>query len=1098
MTDILRLIVGRAKTGKSYAIRKMIADLNPERSILIVPPQYTFENERELSDLLGGLYSVEVFSFESLSARVLKEVGERREFLSKQGKLMVIRSILEKTDLKLFKGVAKTRGFTKQCGNLFTHFKAFNITPDDLDSVVPELSTNPILSEKLTEISLIYRSVENYLSLHLLDSMDAFLALEKGIEKSSFSGAHVFLDGLDTFNERIYGIINALMKSAKTLTVSIRMDTSAAPRDGRVFLNQRDFFLRLLKMAKENGIKCAVKTLSENAGYFNDPALSFVESELFSHPFSAFSGEALPLTLFAGTDRTAEVERAAAEISRLARSGLQYKEIAVVASDYAAYSHIVRRIFRKNGIPVFMDVQHPLFQKNEVVFIMSAIDSCLYGFRQNDVFALIKTGLTDVSPDDAELLENYMLQFGIGGNAMTEPFFKGAPDSLLENARKTLMIPLIELQKGLKVRLVSEKSAALFAYLKKLRLRERSQENADRLGREKRFELMEECAQVYNTIAEMFDQLNAIMGETELSLARYREVVLEGFFAYNVGVIPATIDNVIVGSVERTKLSKIKALFILGVNEGLLPKTLTDDSMIDDSEIAALANAGLSVWGGTDTLIIKNLFDIYGLITRPSDLLSISYALTINGKASSPSSIVSRLKNIFPKLNEDSDLIPHDYAKNENAGSALIMLSRGLRRFIDSRREDCNLKNLYAWYIKSPIYRSRLALIRNALYPEISPSPIDEEFSRALYGGVRAGSASELETFNSCPFKHFVRYALSPKLKKEYKEKSIDRGTLFHDCLDRFLKKIMEDKIDIKTITREISDKIVSLVLEDAVAIHNDGVLNDTARGRAQLSIMSGAIRDTAFALIKQLNAGKFSVLATEVVFGAAGSLPPIKIDIGNGNTFYLSGKIDRVDCFSGRRGQYIRVIDYKSGGLSFDFSDLFNGVRLQLPLYIAAYIASNNLNKPGGFYYLPIHEPILKESDLEKTDVLNAIEKQFRLSGLTLKDPELIDATDSSFERFSNVVSLQKTKDGFSGKALDECEMNAVIGYTLEKAKNTTDEILSGKNAVSPYKSGNRTACDICDYKSICRFDARTDSEAFRRARKLSERDFFEFLGIT
>ncbi|MCE5236446.1 MAG: PD-(D/E)XK nuclease family protein, partial [Eubacteriales bacterium] len=815
MEHRVTFVTGRAGAGKSSRLRDYMREVlgKGERVLVIVPEQFTFETERELTEAFG-LYNVSVFSFTTLARRVLKKSGERSVFLSPEGMRMVIRKSVgdQLKKLTAFSSVAERPGFAETCGGLFSMFKRFEIDPAQLGSAAEKLPDAALLKRKLEDLALLYGSTEDYLLGRYLDPEDAFNALIRLLPASFITECHVFIDGFDLLTEQIYRIISELMKHAKSVSVSFRADLSPRCRDASVFASELKAYVRLYEEAKALSLTPHTVRLplegKGDSGRAALPALKHLEREGFAYPFEAFSSEPDGLMLFAASDRMAEAHALADRISLAAKNGIRYRDMAVVCTDMGAYLPIVSRVFHARKIPFFTDAKHPLSGYPAPRLLIYALRAATLGFSSSDMAELVKTGLCGVTADEAELFENYVIAYGIRGRAFLEPFKRGVVPEEAQAARALLVAPLLELRELLHLaKTAAQKTEAAHRYLEALSAFEKQNELVEGLRREGRLELAAENAQVYNHVMELLSQLHAVMGDTALSNARFLNILSEGFDAAAVGVIPATADQVLFGSVGRTRARSVRALFVIGANEGAFPPGMPDGELIDDHELDKLKELGVTPWDSSLDKSAVALADVYSAVSKPTELLYVSYPMTVDASPAPACALVDRMKAIFPTLAESTDVNASFYPVLPEG--AFLSLVRMLRRYADTGLAEPKLAELYGWFSKSEAFKERLAGVEQALFFVNSPEPFGRQLALMLYGRDAAGSATRFEEFNACPFKHFAKYGLRILPRKEYKERSLEEGVFLHEALALYVDALGARYPDASSVTKELCEALV-------------------------------------------------------------------------------------------------------------------------------------------------------------------------------------------------------------------------------------------------------------------------------------------------
>ncbi len=1098
MSAKIKFVIGRAGTGKTYNLYEGICECErlSRRSFLIVPERATFEAERELSLFCGGgLMHGAVVSWTSLARKTMAQAGERRAFLSSQGKRMLVRRAIDEVSsgLKAFSKVYMRTGFAGECDSIIARCKSCAITPDALTDAGERLPEGDVLRDKLHDFALIYERLELDMANRYIDSDDLLNFLIDRLPDSPCSGADIFIDA--PAGEQEFRIISSLIANSASITFALRGDIGGYSRNEQLFSGDAGAYLRLKAMARAQGASMETIYL-EHRKREAAAELIHLERNLFSFPYTVFPDTAAAIELNTSADRHSEVTAAAEAIRCAVRDGMRYRDIAVVVSDPEGYEPLIKRVFKTYDIPFFMDAPRPVIFHPASALVLRALSCAQSGFRSSDIIALIKTGLTGISRHDCELLENHILKHGLSGKKLTLEFSSEVLPKL-EQARKTLMQPLVKLREAVSNADSKTRTEALFDYLNELRLNEQLSALCERFSKAGELAQARETAQVYETLMELLDQLYVILGDEKTGLHRYISIIEEGLKTYSVGIIPTTCDQAIVGDAERTKTRNLKFLLVLGMNDTLLPKLRMDCDIINDADLLRLKAAGLTVWDSSETKNCRELAELYTLLSKPTQRLRVSCALKTGVDSAAPSTVFLRLARLFPKaVQTDTFSRIAEYSTPE---TALASLAEGLRTMIDGGSDSSeDYERLYAFFAHSDRYAPIINALDEMYFENNSPALFGHELATELYGRSLKGSASRLEIFNQCPFRHFLQYGLTLKERDEHEELQTDRGTLFHDALDRFIKRFIEDSVDPSTLSREqvcsrIDDIFLALVEE-----HNGGILMESARMRAEAKRMLRVLYATAWAITRQLASGGFRPAASEVSFGGPGDVfPALRIDAPGGASFLLRGIVDRIDAYSDEGAEYFRIIDYKSGSVKFDISELAAGIRLQLPLYSAAMQATLSAQRKctaAGFYYMHVSEPVADETDEKKLE--QKLLAEFKLRGLSLKEPSVIRAAgDFGAGNYSQTLSgVRLLKNGeYSGMLADEARMRGVLEKAKTIAANTLNRIMMGSAKISPCLYNGVSACKLCAYLSICRFDTRIPSNRYRRIQRVDAEAFMD-----
>lgn len=1090
MACTLEFILGRAGAGKTQALFERIKAVKETGTaaecIVIVPEQATFETEARLSDVLGGgLFGVTVTSWKPLARRVLDLIGEKRAFLSAQGRLMLIRRCTDacQRDLTIFRRSSESRGFPAECDSLIARFKRCSMSAEDVSAAADRIGAGSPLYDKLKDIALIYSDLEERCRGRYIDSEDMIRDMISRIGESFINGAYVFIDGGDTMHEHSYPAFRAMLSHAAGVTAALTVG------EGAIFRPEINAFERLKTIADEEGVPYLVTRLNGSM-LSASPAIRHMERELFSFPSAKFEGEPEGLSIAFYSNRTDETAAAAEKIRAAAMNGMRFRDMAVIVSDLKGYAPVIARIFGAYGIPYFTDAGTSLASHPVALLILSALRAAERGFDAANVLSAVKSGFMDVSPEEAEIFENYLLSKGFFGSRLTEAFTdEGAP----EDIRLRVMEPLIRFKEALMNGSCESRTRAIHSLLSDLDLYGKQSELCARLHEEGRFREEEENAQVINTVLEVLDQLYVIMGSENIGLKRYISVVKEGFAAHEINAIPTTIDQVLVGSVERTRSKEVRLIIVLGMNEGLFPRMRTDDGVIDDADLKKLNDLGYELWQNTKSLSDGDSFAVYSALSKAKEEIVFSYPTSIAGAGAMdspalPCRIIGNLKEVFPLIPvTDGSLLPPPLGNEE---LAYRTLGRRMRRMIDTGIKDGETALLAAHFSVRDEYRGAFKTMTDEAFGFGEVKPLGKALAGKLYGRSLYGSASRLEAFNGCPFRHFIQFGLKAKERKERRQKNTDLGSFYHDVLDAYVKYVADNGLDWLGIDDEKTFAILREIVPPIMNSEKGYLLMDTARQRARLPGVIETVQYTCCAVTRHIARGSFRPAGSEISFGKPDSVfPPLRINAGDAS-FFISGVVDRLDSADGGMS---RIVDYKLGGKDFSFAELNAGLQLQLPLYAAAVGAADTV----GMYYMPITDVPSTSGDGGEAvkELSEKLLEKFRLNGLSLRDASVLKATEE-FDGASSVVKVKYDTKGVPvGTGLvDEDELGEVISFAKRMAGRTLERIFEGDAAISPARvlGKSRTACSICPYGDICRFDPDLSSGGFRDIYPMSADSYF------
>lgn len=1118
----LRFILGRAGSGKTYQIFKEIKDriLNGANNklILLVPEQFTLQTEYDIITKMDmpGIIDLEILSFERLTYKVFNQVGGLKKIeINELGKTMILRRLFEKysKDLILYNKASKQDGFISDFCTLIKEFKRNEITPQLLRDRINSFQEDNILNKKLRDITYMYEKFNEFMNGKYFDEEDKLGLLIENIDKASFlEEAEIWIDGFDSFTSQEYHILEKLLAKASRLNIALTLDLDDFARDYDVFIPTRRTYERLSKIAKNARISTTYVSRDLNSAKSSE--LIYLESEFFSYPYKKYKDEVSNIKIFKATNPYTEVEYLASEIISLVRDKeYRWKDIAVVPSSIDEYGMIIKRVFSEYKIPYFIDEKRSILNNPIVKLILTSLDIIIKNFKYEDVFNFIKTGFSNLDRFEYEELENYVLRYGIEGDKWFNDFTYGEEEydlAFINEIRKKFINSFVKFNEEMKKRRkVSEKTKVLFEFLMEINIEEKLEERIQILKDAGELEQVNENTQIWNIVIEVFDQLVEILGDAIISIKDYKKILESGFGEYELGILPPTIDKVLVGNLERSRSHDIKALFLIGVNDGLLPSSYREEGILTEEDKISMKEASIQVNNDIDSRIQEERFSVYKSIAKPTEYLWVSYPIAdIEGKALRPSIYIERFKRLFPNIVELSD-ITKENEKNIDlismSESTYKYLIENLRRYLDGDNLDDIWWEVYDWYFNNNEWKDKLKNLLDGLSFDNQESYIGEKKAKALYAAPFKSSISRLEKFVNCPFSHFVNFGLKPKERKEFKIKAPDMGRLFHSSIEIFAKKLKERNVSWKDLDKEQCDNLVDMVIDELVPEFENNLLQSTHRYKYLIKKLKRISKRAAWTLTEHLRKGEFQPFKYELEFadGGKSEIPPIVIQLPNGEEIKLEGRIDRIDILENSDGKYVKIIDYKSGNKKFSLSDVYYGLQIQLIVYLDAVLENKDkLVKdelyPGGVFYFRIDDPLVNGEGIEEAEIENEIMKKLKLDGIILKDVKVIKAMDRDVEQNgkSLIIPASLNKSGEIGKrssALSKEELKVLIKHVRNLIAEIAIEILKGNIKIEPCKIGDFTSCKYCQYITICQFDTKFESNSYRNIKKLTNEEVIE-----
>ncbi len=1090
----MKLIYGRAGTGKTeYVFNDIKSKIKSEDKIYIITPeQFSFTAEKRLLDTLeeGAVLKVEVLSFERMAYRVINETISNIDFkIEKSGKSMIIFDAINKEpkDLKfLGKSIDNVETIIKQ----ITEFKKHNISVDTLKKRVEE-TEDEYLKLKLNDMLIMYTRFEEVIQGKFLDENDVLTLLAENIEKSHlFDNAIFYIDEFSGFTKQEYEVIKKLEKIAKELYITICTDSLRVEKspEADIFYDNKQAIQTLCSISEIN--KDEQIHLEKNHRFKNEE-LAFMEKNIFGIPYKSYDKENENIELTYADNQYVEIENIASKIIKLVRDEeYRFSDIAVICNNIDTYSSLCKVIFNEYEIPVFIDEKKEITQNIIIKYVMSILDIFAKNWTYEAVFNYIKTGITGI--DNIYELENYCLKWGIQGKKFyNEPWNyekkkeeteknKGEQnlekhdlqyDLNFQKEQQILIAPLLKLKEEItNNKTIEQISQVLYSYLiehlldESMNLREelRTEENID----------------AFNLITNVLEEMSIIFKDKKISFDNYLNLLRTGIATKELNQIPNSNDHVIVGDINRSKTHKVRAVFIIGVNDGVFPRASTTEGFLNDKDRAKLKDKGLELAKGIKEKMYEENFNIYKAFSTAEERLYISYpASDINGDNLRKSLIISRIKKVFPKLVEQKVQADEVLTKN-------ITFSKLLNHIGEE-----DWYEVYEWYKKN--YKSKLTRAMGGREYTNVPTNINVENIQKLYGNTLKTSISKLERYASCPFSYYLMYGLRLSNKEKFEVKAIDTGSFMHDVIDKFFKQLNEESISVKDVNEDIIKKIVDSIIEENLMFGSKFTL--APKYKIMCERLAKVLYTSIKYIVESLRDSSFEVLGTEVAFNnkEGSKYSSINLTTDDGKHIQIEGKIDRIDIAELPDGKYIRIIDYKSKSKDIDLNKVISGLQLQLITYIDA-ICENEKVIPAGALYYALVEPQLKKGRLDienKEEIENLIKQNYKMNGLILADINIVKAMDNSFDGVSSnkiPVEIDKKTNEIKEKPniVTREEFENLQKYANKIIKKIAKEILSGNIELKPYysdKSMSKTPCSYCEFKSICQFNPKFKNNNYR-----------------
>ena len=1110
---MLNIYLVRENIDKNKVIFEQIEETSGNK-VLIVPDQYTLESEKNAFKYLGksAVIDLEILSPTRLGYKILKETGKPKEILlDKYGRQMLIYNIIKQNVDKLthFTKLAGKSGFIELVDEQIGEFQQYYIDSAKLAELIKTVDDKSVLYQKLTDLLTIYSEYESQIAKKYIDTKDINeIFIERAEQSTSIAGTDFWISEYDYMAPKNLEFIVRLIARGKSVNLFLTGDIDSTARDYELFDITRKFIYKLQKSCETIGQKCVISQISDSIYAVTDKsnALSIIEKEIFAYPPIPYSSYASDIFLHRAKNIYTEAETAAVFVRNLlSESNYKLNDIAVICNDIDNMGPVIKRTFEEYGIKCFLDKNRDVLHNSLISLNLTLMQAAQPKLTTSAVISFLKSGFSDLSRADIEKLENYVRKYKIKGNMWLKEFYKTDLNAKLEpeiaeiNALRDMAIsPLIKFRAAINsVKSAREKIEILYNFLKldlgvpdKLKANIREYENMGLT------EIALENSQIWNIIINLYEQLALILKDEEVENEVIEEILKSGFASIKMGMIPSTSDQVLIGNIQRSRIGQIPVLLILAANDGILPLSATNETLISNDEKTQILNVTNIEFGElAQAKIAEENLAIYRMLAAPLHKLFVSYEeSTLAGDSMKPAQIFLRLAEIFAKNRIKGDI----YSSGENLNllsiptKTMLHIASKLRN--DDTLTDAETAALF-WCIKheKDVYEK----LASALKFEVKAAKLSKDDAHKLYLGDKINmrlSPSRLEKYAACPFAYFLTYGIKVADISPFELSGRHFGDIYHSVAQKISENLNSDNLPVSSpdsrwmnITSDELSAIIDETIEFETKNYQNGFLFDEADGPYKIERIRNVCLQVICAVIAQIRSGQIEKMLCETTFGnsIAATFPAIKIDANI--PISIEGKIDRVDIINGACAKYCKIVDYKSGFTKFDKDSVLAGFQLQLAIYLKAATSGSKATKPAGMFYFHFSDKSISlqsgaTNELSDDDML----KEYKLDGIFLNSEEIVNSLDSDFSRFSKVASIQKTKDGIKKNdkyMLDEIEFDDFLSSVNTVISKLCERLSDGNIEIYPGKTGNGDACEFCHFNSICKFDKGLPNCTYRKS---------------
>lgn len=1118
----LKLWLGGSGSGKSHQLYETIikeAGDNPDTNYLVlVPEQFTLQTQRDIVMLHpdGGIINIDVLSFNRLSYRIFEEVGfvdNNGIVIDDMGKNLILRYLAGKhtDDLKVIGRNLKRLGYITEVKSVISEFMQYGVNDDKIARLqeISRLNNRRLLSEKLDDIRIIYDAFKDYIKEKYTTTEELLSRAASAIGKSAkLRDSVVILDGYTGFTPVQYDFLREVMKCCRDLHVTVLSDTSCGmdkPYDENdLFFLSYKTVRELKHIAEENNIpvdKDIVISDEIPIRYKKSDTTPEMLTHLWKNIFrrndgtnnTCYNGETGDIGILTAVNPLDEMSYVAVLINDLIRNeGYKYKDIAVVTGDLDTYTNAASRIFESYDIPYFIDKKQPILLNPAIEYLRSAMRVITENYSFDAVFSFLKSSLNGIEPNDINELENYCRACGIKGKKRwNSKFLRHTSftdeDALirLNNVRESVIEPFNIFDNCKTVRDYSE---ALYRFLEKdniqgqLKSRSISFEKSGNLLKAK------EYIMIFPEIIKLLDKLVELLGDEKMKPAEYYELLNAGFDELRIGIIPGRTDYIQIGDLTRSRFRDIKALFFVGVNEGVVPKANSSGGILSDMDREFFCDKGAGVELAPTSRMqsyTQRLY-LYMAMTKPSEKLFVSYCrVGEDGKSMAPSYLIGEIKTMFPSIKvSDYGSVPlAERVCTEKTG--LKELALLMQQNIKANRYD----ELFEFFAQNKQYSKELVMLINSAFEnpkKALTNSVTSKIAHAIYGETIYGSITRLEMFAKCAYEHYLRYGLKLNEREEFKFDISDMGSVFHEVLEEFSSLLNQNGYT----WADISEENLEEYTHDAVitATNKRAAIYDTYRSTYVLKRIERIMLKSVRTLKDHVISGDFIPSGFEYEFSEATDLSSVNFKLNDKDSIRLNGRIDRMDLYEDDNKILVKIIDYKSGNNDIDLAAIYRGEQLQLVVYLNAAVEmlkDKNPTKeiiPAGILYYHLCDPVVDAQTDESDDVIREkIAEKLRMTGIVNDDREVYGHMDRNIQGKSKVIPVSENNGVIypsRSKTLSTEEFGIVSEYVNEIIGDMGKDMLSGNISVKP---GD---CKYCPYTAVCRLSNMDSVKADKMSR--------------
>ncbi len=1124
----LRYYMGPSGAGKSTKLYKEIIERSGKETkrnfLVVVPDQFTMQTQKEmvLMHPNGGIMNIDVLSFGRLAHRIFEEVGgNEKPVLDDTGKSLILRKLAEKRaeELKAFGKNLNRQGYIHEIKSMLSEFMQYGISVPKLEEMIEGTKERGLLNQKLKDLDVLYKDFLKYIDEKYITTEETLERVCKVIHKSEIvKDAVVVFDGFTGFTPIQNQLIASLLPISSEVIVTITIDRRENPfvLDGeqKLFYLSKKTIKSLNDLAKEVSVDRGEDVLLMDMPakrFLENDELAHLEDNLFRYPQKEYE-KPLASSCVDRAVRILECLNPKEEVRQMSlcmdelirKNNWCYRDFAVVTGDLSTYAPYIETRFEESNIPYFMDQTRGIVLNPAIEYIKSALDIVLYDFRIEHVMHYLRSGMSSFSQEDADEFENYILSRNLNGKKKYEKIFTGEEETILSlnEMRLKLLEELAPLFNADKI--TGEIVRKLYDFLVLNHVEEKLQIYADMFLKDGDGVKEREYSQIYGLLMDLLDQVMSLIGEDAITLKEFKEILEAGFGEIQVGSIPQNVDRVVVGDIERTRLKPVKVLFLLGVNDGNIPKSTGKGGLISDLDREFLLEQGFELSPTPRQQMFTQRLYLYMNMTKPTHHLILSYATVgSDGKSIRPSYLIDTVKKLYRDLTIEKPALKNELEQLSTYKDALELFAKLVRSFCEIGEVKDEMADLYVALMDIPETKEAVSKIMQYAFFKYANSPLTTYLANQLYGEELRNSVSRLETFARCAYAHFLQYGMNLKEREGFEFEAVDLGNVFHGVLERFSAKLEEEGSDWLSFTKEQGDRWMEEAMEEQSVAYKDSVLYSSARNRYAISRITRVLKRTIYSLQRQLKKGVFAPKRFEMGFFK--NLQKDDENLG----MSIQGRIDRIDTYETDDKVYVKVMDYKSGHKKFDVVSFYYGLQLQLVVYMEQAMEKVKREKkdkqiiPAAMLYYTVSDPIVKGQSMTSEALSELVEKELTMRGLVNFEENICTFLDNDLSKAStssDVILVSTDKNGEFKVGSEICstrEFEKMTDFVNRKMQEIGSKIRNGDIEKKPYRKDSISGCTYCAYKGMCGFDTRLNGFEIKEITMSPEEVFAEIMSV-